>query len=292
MQSLSLTSPAKLNLRLDVIGKRSDGYHDLLMLMERVNLSDEIEIQIVERGINVTSDHEALPTGEGNIVYKAAKEILAYSSRNVGANIHIKKRIPISAGMGGGSSNAATVIKGINEILKLRLPREKLMFIGAKLGADVPFFLFEGPAIASGIGDQLVKVKKIPKMSFVVVNPGIPVSTEWVYKNLKLKGQDEPEVKDGMMNKSCDLPCHFNTKRDVLKVMNNDLEKVTIKEFPVIQDIKKMLLNLGALASQMTGSGPTVFAIFPDKAVAEKAVSKIENRADKAWRVFQVENLC
>src|SRR5262245_18410737 len=155
MQPLSLSSPAKLNLRLDVLGKRSDGYHELLMLMERVDLSDELEIKVVEKGITVTCDDAAVPEGEANIAFRAVKEILAYSSRNVGVEIKITKKIPVASGMGGGSSNAAAVIKGLNQLLKLKLPREKLMTIGAKIGADVPFFVFESPAIASGIGDQL-----------------------------------------------------------------------------------------------------------------------------------------
>jgi 4-diphosphocytidyl-2-C-methyl-D-erythritol kinase len=286
MQSLTLSSPAKLNLRLDVLGKRSDGYHDLLMLMERVNLEDEIEIRVVEKALSVNCDDPAIPDGEGNIVFRAVKEILAYSSRNIGVEVSIKKRIPIASGMGGGSSNAATVIKGVNQLLKLKLPREKLMMIGAKLGADVPFFLFEGPAIASGIGDQLRKIKKMPKMTFAIINPGIPVSTEWVYKNLGINGNGH----NG--HKLEEVPSAFNTKRDVVKVLNNDLEKVTIKEYPVIAEIKKLLLSHGALASQMTGSGPTVFGIFPDKAVLDKALSKIENRMDRRWKSFRAENLC
>ncbi|MBF0491413.1 MAG: 4-(cytidine 5'-diphospho)-2-C-methyl-D-erythritol kinase [Deltaproteobacteria bacterium] len=287
MQSITLRSPAKLNFRLDVLSKRSDGYHELLMLMDRINLEDEIEIKVIERGIVITSDDPTLPTSEGNVAYRAAKEILAYSSRNVGVEIKINKRIPIASGMGGGSSNAAAVILGINQLLKLKLPKEKLMIIGAKIGADVPFFIFEGPAIASGIGDKLRKINKIPKMSLVLVNPGVPVSTQWAYKNLALNSTGNPPT-----SKPEELPLVFNTKKDVVKFLNNDLEKVTIKEFPVISEIKKLLVDQGAIASQMTGSGPTVFGIYPDKASADKAISKIEGRSDKKWKVFRVENYC
>ncbi len=286
MQTLSLSSPAKLNLRLDVLGKRSDGYHDLLMVMERISLADEIDLKLTERGIVITSDDENIPADETNIAYKAAKEILAYSSRNVGVEIHIKKRIPVASGMGGGSSNAAAVLKGLNQLLKLKLPREKLMAIGAKIGADVPFFLFEGPAIASGIGDQLKKIKKIPKMSFVVVNPGIKVSTEWAYKSLGLNGRNTNGDK-----KLQELPSTFNNKKDVVKILNNDLEKVTIKEYPVIAQVKELLLAHGAIAAQMTGSGSSVFGIFPDKAILDKNFSKIENKAGKDWKIFKTENI-
>ncbi len=286
MQTLSLSSPAKLNLRLDVLGKRSDGYHDLLMVMERINLADEVELKVVERGIIVTCDEGTIPEDESNIAYKAAKEILAYSSRNVGVEIHIKKKIPIASGMGGGSSNAAAVLKGLNHLLKLKLPREKLMAIGAKIGADVPFFLFEGPAIASGIGDQLKKIKKIPKMSFVVVNPDIKVSTEWAYKNLGLNGRNRDHDK-----KLQEVPSIYNNKKEVVKILNNDLEKVTIKEFPVIALVKELLMAHGAMAAQMTGSGSSVFGIFPDKAVLDKNFSKIENKANKNWKIFKTENI-
>ncbi|MBL7684443.1 MAG: 4-(cytidine 5'-diphospho)-2-C-methyl-D-erythritol kinase, partial [Deltaproteobacteria bacterium] len=163
----------------------------------------------------------------------------------------------------------------------LKLPKEKLMMIGAKVGADVPFFLFEGPAIASGVGDQLKKIKKIPKMSFMVVNPGIPVSTQWVYKNYQMNGSPA----------ASEIPSAFNTKKDVVKVLNNDLEKVTIKEFPIIAEIKKLMVSHGALASQMTGSGPSVFGIFPDKLALDKALSKVESRGDKVWKIFKAENL-
>ncbi len=287
MQSLSLSAPAKLNLRLDVLGKRSDGYHDLLMVMDRISLADEVELKVVERGITITCDEQMLPDGESNIAYLAAKEILAYSSRNVGVEIHIKKRIPIASGMGGGSSNAAAVLKGLNQLLKLKLPREKLMAIGAKIGADVPFFLFEGPAIASGIGDQLKKIKKIPKMSFVVVNPGIQVSTEWAYKNLGLNGKNGNHSD----KKIQELPSTFNNKKEVVKILNNDLEKVTIKEFPIIAQVKELLIAHGAMAAQMTGSGSSVFGIFPDKAVVDKNFSKIENKAGKGWKIFKTENI-
>ncbi len=286
MQSLKLNSPGKLNLRLDVLGKRSDGYHDLLMIMERVTLSDEIEINIVEKGITITCDNQSVPQGEKNIVYKAVKEILAYSSRNVGIEINIKKKIPIAAGMGGGSSNAAAVLKGLNQLLKLKLLREKLMMIGAKIGADVPFFLFEAPAIASGVGDQLKKIKKIPKMAFVLVNPGIPVSTEWVYKNLGMSIGSSAQNN----SKKTDVPDKYTTKQSVASMMNNDLERVTMKEFPVIAEIKKLLVGHGAIASQMTGSGPTVFGIFPDRALADKALSKIKGKAPSEWELFIAEN--
>lgn len=282
MQNLTVHSHAKINLRLDVVGKRSDGYHDLLNFMERVTLYDEIEIKITEKGLSVTCDHEDVPSDETNIAYKALKEILAYSSRNVGVQIHIKKKIPIASGMGGGSSNAAAVIKGVNQLLKLKMSKEKLIKIGLKVGADVPFFLFEGPALAQGVGEQLKKVKVMPKLLFLIVNPGIKVSTRMVYNKF---------YQDGRSVNPDEIPNSFRTKRDIVKIMHNDLEKVTIKEFPIIGEIKNELVKSGAIASMMTGSGPTVFGLYSDKAKLTKAFEKMEKKAQEGWQVFMAENL-
>jgi 4-diphosphocytidyl-2-C-methyl-D-erythritol kinase len=283
MQCLSLSSPGKLNLRLDVVGRRPDGYHELRSLMERVTLADEIEMNIVEKGIQVSCDHEQVPIDEDNIAFKAVKEILAYSSRNVGVEVRIKKRIPVAAGMGGGSSNAATVIKGINQLLKLKLSKEKLMQIGYKVGADVPFFLFEGPALAEGIGEQLKKIKAMPKLLFLIVNPNIQVLTKTVYSKFPIDSiQKELQV---------EVPNVYRTKRDVAKILHNDLEKVTIKDIPLIGEIKDTMIKFGALASQMTGSGPTVFGIFSDRVKLEKAYEKMEKKAKGEWQIFMAENL-
>ena len=283
MQSISLLSPGKVNLRLDIVGKRSDGYHELRSLMERVSLSDEIEMKIVEKGITVTCDHEGVPNDESNIAFKAVKEILAYSSRNVGVEVHIQKRIPVAAGMGGGSSNAATVIKGINHLLKLKLAKEKLMKIGLKVGADVPFFLFEGPALAEGVGEQLKRIKAMPKLLFLIVNPSFMVRTDWVYSKFQLEG--------AKCNGASEVPSIYRTKKDVAKILHNDLEKVTIKEFPVVGEIKDEMIRLGALASTMTGSGPTVFGIFADKIKLAKAYERMEKKAGREWKIFMAENL-
>lgn len=283
MQSLTLQAPAKVNLRLDVLRKRSDGYHDLRTMMERVSIHDEIEIKIVEKGLYVQCDNEEVPEDENNIAFRALKEILAYSSRNVGVEVFIKKNIPVASGMGGGSSNAAAVIKGINHLLKLKLSKEKLIKIGGKVGADVPFFLFEGPALAEGIGEQLKKIRSMPKLLFLIVNPGIKVSTEAVYNryNAEHAYDDKPD----------DLPNIYRTKKDVAKILSNDLEKVTIKEFPVIEEIKNELIKSGAIASLMTGSGPTVFGLFSDKIKLTQAYEKLAKKKKDGWRVFMAENL-
>jgi 4-diphosphocytidyl-2-C-methyl-D-erythritol kinase len=250
--------------------------------MERITLADEIQIVIVEKGIQVTCDNQDVPSDENNIAYRAVKEILAYFSRNVGVEIYIRKKIPVAAGLGGGSSNAAAVIKGINQLLKLKLPKEKLMQIGLKVGTDVPFFLFEGPAIAEGVGEQLKKIRSMPKLLFLLVNPNIPVQTETVYRKFPIEGINYVDV---------EVPNIYRTKRDVARILNNDLERVTIKDYPVIGEIKEEIVRLGALASQMTGSGPTVFGIFADKVKLSKAYERMEKRAQRGWKIFMAENL-
>ncbi len=282
MQTLTLQAPAKVNLRLEVVGKRADGFHNIRNLMERVSIHDEVEIKLVEKGLMVTCDHVDVPNDEENTAFKALKEVLAYSSRNVGVEIHIKKNIPVASGMGGGSSDAATVIKGINQMLKLKLSKEKLIQIGQKVGADVPFFLMDGPALAEGVGEQLKRIKAMPKLLFLIVNPGIRVSTKAVYQKYS------PERPNGVLE---DIPFIYRTKKDVAKVLVNDLEKVTIREFPIIADIKEEMMANGAIASMMTGSGPTVFGIFAEKTKLVKAYEKMSQKIKDGWMVFMAENL-
>lgn len=283
MKTLKLKSPGKINLRLDVLGRRHDGYHELRMINSAVSIYDDIEVEVIDRGIEVNCENDPMvPSGDDNIVFRATKEIMAYSNKNVGIRINIKKNIPSAAGMGGGSSNAATVILGLNQLLKIQLPREKLMVIGARFGADIPFFLYGSPAIATGIGENLTKIKKLPKMPMVIVSPNVAVPTKSVYE--KYNGGVKSVG-------SVEIPQSFPTKKTVIKFLNNDLEEVTCKQYPVVDEIKDLLVKYGAMGAQMTGSGPTVFGIFPDKEKAERAMRKIAQKADGQWRVFQAENI-
>lgn len=290
MKVVKLKSPAKINVRLDVLSKRQDGYHDLRMINTSVSLYDDIECEITDKGIRVECENDgSVPSGENNIVYGVTKEILAYSNKNVGVHIKIKKHIPSSAGMGGGSSNAASVLMGLNEILKINLSKDKLMKIGLKFGADVPFFIFGGPAIARGIGEDLSKIKKMPKLPLVLITPNIPVSTKWVYERFTAANDNAPVMVNSPETLD-ELPQQFVTKRAVVKCLHNDLESVTVEKYPIVNDIKKLLKKLGAMGSQMTGSGPTVFGIFPTNEMAAMACNKIKaNLSD--CRVFLAENI-
>lgn len=287
MKIMKLKAPAKVNFRLDVLSKRHDGYHDLCMINSAVNIFDEIECELTEKGIVVECENdENAPQGEENIVYDVIKEILAYSNKNVGVKVKIKKNIPMAAGMGGGSSNAATVLMGLNEMLKINLSKDKLLKIGLRFGADVPFFIYESPAIAKGVGEQLSKIKKMPKMPLVIISPNIQVPTKWVFNKYQASNDDVVQRSELVE----EIPNAFASKKAVVKYLNNDLEQVTIGKYPVLEDLKKVLIKLGALAAQMTGSGPTVFGIFPNQETAEKARDKIAKHISDC-RVFLAENI-
>lgn len=288
MKIVKCRAPAKINYRLDVLNKRSDGFHDLRMVNSAVTLYDDIEIELTERGITVECENDTtVPDGENNVVYQVAKEILAYSNKNIGVKIRIKKNIPSAAGMGGGSSNAAAVLMTLNSMLKINLSKDKLIAIGVRFGADVPFFILESPALAEGVGDKLHKIKKMPKMPLVLVSPNIRVETKWAFERFDTMESEnqfsEPQKLDE------DIPLQFATKKSVIRFLNNDLEKVTMQKYPALADIKQALTKLGALATQMTGSGPTVFGIFPDQETAQTACTKLSKIKD--CRVFLVENI-
>lgn len=266
MKSLTLKAPAKVNYRLDVLRRRPDGYHDLRMIMQRISLCDEITITLSDMpGIRVTCGREGVPDGPGNIAWRAADALLKLSGRQSGIDIAITKNIPVAAGLGGGSSDAATVLLGVNELLGLGFSTERLMEIGVTLGADVPFFVFGKTALAEGIGEILTPIEAVPPLWMVIVNPNIPVSTAWVYGSLRLT---EGRIGDN-------IPRFFKGVADVCAVLSNDLETVTIGKYPVIGEIKEMLIASGASGALMSGSGPTVFGLFLSEEGALEAARSI-----------------
>lgn len=264
MEHIKILAPAKVNYRLDVLRRRPDNYHDLRMVMQRIALSDEIEISLSKTpGIRVSCGEEGVPDGPGNIAWKAAEAMLVRSGADTGIDIVVTKRIPVAAGLGGGSSDAASVLMGLNGLLGLGLSSTELMSIGVKLGADVPFFIFKKTALAEGIGDRLTEVEGLPPAWLVLVNPNIHVSTAWVYQNLQLTNE---RVADK-------LPKFCNRIEDICNLLSNDLEPVTIGRFPVIGEIKRMLLDNGARGVLMSGSGPTVFGVFETEQEARHCCS-------------------
>lgn len=280
MKKVQLKAPAKVNYRLDVLGKRPDGYHELRMIMQRVDLCDDIDIALSETpGVRVICGKAGVPDGPGNIAWKAADILLKLSGREVGIDISITKKIPVAAGLGGGSSDAATVLMGVNELLELGLSDERLMEIGVKLGADVPFFIYKKTAVAEGIGDKLTALAEVPSLWVVLVNPGIHVSTAWVYQNLQLTGTRSAAI----------LPVSYGSLDDICAILSNDLEPVTFKRFPAVSDLKEMLIAAGAHGSLMSGSGSTVFGLFADEKKAQAAVAEIQK--DHDWFAVAVKTL-
>lgn len=280
MKKLQLKAPAKVNYRLDVLGKRADGYHDLRMVMQRVDLCDDLEIALTETpGIRVVCGSDGVPDGPGNIAWRAADALLKLSGRQIGIDISITKRIPVAAGLGGGSSDAASVLMGVNELLELGLSDQRLMEIGVKLGADVPFFIFKKPALAEGIGDQLTALDQVPLLWIVLVNPGIHVSTAWVYQNLQLTNKKPLAI----------IPRSYGSLDDVCSLLSNDLEPVTIARFPLLSELKELLLTAGARGSLMSGSGSTVFGLFADEGTARQAAAKIAK--ERGWFAVAVRTV-
>ncbi len=256
-------SPAKLNLFLKVLKKREDGYHDIISLMQQVSLYDEMCFtRKKNRGIVVKCPGSSVPEDENNIVFRAVQKLFTLLSYDGGVEIVITKKIPVAAGLGGGSSNAATALSAVNEMFQFGCSQEELMAIGAKLGADIPFFLFGKTALASGSGVQIEVVKQLPPLVFVLINLGIEISTKEVYENLKL----------GLTNKGIEynIP-RLTTVTQVAGALYNDLEKVSLRFYPILTEIKNLLRKNGALGSLMSGSGPTVFGVFRDLNGAKKA---------------------
>ncbi len=279
MKTLECKAPAKVNYRLDVLRRRTDGYHDLRMVMQRIDLCDEILIALSKTpGVRVTCGKDGVPDGPGNIAWRAADALLKLAGKETGIDISIDKNIPVAAGLGGGSSDCAAVLMGLNELLGLRLNDADLMKIGVKLGADVPFFIFKKTALAEGIGDKLTAVEAV-SVWLVIVNPNLHVSTAWVYQNLQLTARKDEDI----------IPRFYGSAADICSILANDLETVTIGKFPVIHHIKQQLLDAGAEGALMSGSGSTVFGVFAGETEARQAADKLSR--ENSWFVTAVKTL-
>jgi len=281
MREKTFLSPAKINLCLHVLGRRLDGYHEVAMAMQRVDLCDRIRIHLGgEAGVRVTCRDIELAAGEENIAARAARQLLRETERDVGIDIEIDKQIPVAAGLGGGSSNAATVLLGLDELLNARLGKTRLMELGGQLGADVPFFIFGDPAWATGTGTKLDFLAPLPSVAYLLVNPKIAVPTAWAYQSLRLTRGGE----------LANLPRFSVASREELcDRLHNDLERVTLERYPLLAEIKQQLLDQGALGSLMSGSGATVFGVFTDFAAAQQAGLRLA--AEHDWLVYPVRPL-
>lgn len=286
---MKIRAPAKINLGLRVVGKRADGYHLLDTIVVAITLFDELEIkkrkpdkskgkQVAQ--LRVTCDHPLVPRGEKNLAYQAASLLLHEAGVTAPLDIHIRKRIPVGAGLGGGSTDAAAALVGITRLLKLHFSPRRLEKLAACLGADVPFFIRARPVRARGIGDRLTPLKRVPPWWLVILYPGFPVSTAWVYGNLRLN-----------LTKS-----RANTKLSTLltsapkfaDLLVNDLEVVTVKRYRRIKRLKDSLIELGAARALMTGSGSAVFGIFGSREKAKMAYRKLRKTNDIQVLLAQV----
>ena len=276
---MKILSPAKINLFLQVTGKRPDGYHELFSLMCCVTLCDTIYLQFGTEKIEIESSHPQIPLDDTNLAHKAAAVFLKTLGAGEGVKITIEKSIPLSAGLGGGSSNAASVLIGLNHHYNFPFSHDRLMSLGLSLGADVPFLLFQKPALASGIGEKLETYPEPLPYSVIIVDPGFGVSTAEVFQNLNLRLTK--------CKKKITKPSLKKTGYNVSLHLCNDLEAVTVSKYPEINLVKEKLLKHGALGALMSGSGPTVFGLFSDPEKAGKAMQAIGRHP--RWKAFLTE---
>ena len=280
METLKLNAYAKINLGLDVIGRLPNGYHEVKMIMQSVGICDELTFEKQPSGITVTTDSGELPTDENNLIYRAAKLLLDTCSVKEGVRIHLTKRIPIAAGMAGGSTDAAATLKAVNQLFRFGKTKEELMELGVKIGADVPYCILGGTALAEGIGERLTPLPPMPDCHLLVAKPDINVSTKYVYTTLDAAPiLFHPDI-DGMT-----AAIFAGDLTGITARLGNVLETVTVPAHPIISKIKEKFLELGSDGVLMSGSGPTVFGIFSDKTAAEKAYASMK-QSSLAGQVF------
>ena len=285
MENIELKAYAKINLAIDLLGKRPDNYNEVKMIMQTINIFDKIYIEKVEKGIVLESDTPNIPNDDRNIAYKAANYVLNQYDIDSGVKIKIEKNIPISAGLAGGSTDAAAVIKGMNKLFGLNLDNNTLLKLGEKMGADVPYCMLKNTALATGIGEKITKLPNIGSIDVVLIKPRFGVSTASVYKNFDYSlPKKRPDF---------DILINAITNRDINTLahnMVNVLETVTQTKNPVIKDIKEQLVSNGAIGAMMSGSGPTVFALFKDNHSAKNAYEVMKNK--NSYYCYLTKTIC
>ena len=288
---MKIRAPAKINLWLRVVGKRADGYHLLDTLLLPISLYDEI---IIEKGrksgnqnalrdrLRVSSDNPSVPQGRKNLAYKAASLLMNEKGIDESVEIRIRKRIPVGAGLGGGSTDAAATLVGLNRLFRLGYTLRRLEKISSALGADVPFFIRGMPARARGIGERLTPLREVPRLWLVILYPGFPVSTRWVYRRLS------PKLTKAIVNTSINLSlgCSANLR----KLLVNDLETVTMGRYPRIGVLKEELARQGAIGTLMSGSGSSVFGVFQSRGSAERAFRRLRKAREVQAFLVRVLN--
>ena len=272
---MKVFSPAKVNLHLEVLEKRADGYHEIQSLMTRIDLFDEIEIRPGGQGVRLMAEGEAIPGGPENLACRAAQLFCRETGVPGNFEVRLKKNIPVAAGLGGGSGNAAAVLLSLNELYPKRLEWSSLLDLGSRLGADVPFFLFQKSALARGKGDRLTAAKIPEGLGFLLLVPPFRVSTPWAYDAFD-------QITGGKTKGGTLLEESYPTLSVLLPVLKNDLEIPALSRYPEIGRKKEELLRLGAKGTLMSGSGPVTFGLFPSKEDAETAGKKLN--LPEAWK--------
>ncbi len=273
-----LKAYAKINISLDVVGKREDGYHLLRMIMQNIDLYDLININKAQNGIKITSNKPYIPTDERNLCYKAAKLFMEKYDLQGGVDINIRKNIPVAAGLAGGSTDAAAVLKGMRSIYNMNINDEELMELGLKIGADVPYCILGGTALCEGIGEKINPLKSFKNHIMIVVKPPFGVSTKEVYQSLDISRIYKHPDTIGLIK-----AVEENDLKFVCSNMKNILENVTLRKHVILKDIKNEMLRMGALGAMMSGSGPTVFSFFDDMLKAQYCYEKFKTKYSEVF---------
>lgn len=286
---LTLSANAKINLTLDILGTREDGYHEVAMIMQEISLHDTLSMGKINQGISLTIAIEGqqgtLPADESNLCWKAAALVQKEYNLQEGVEIHLTKRIPMAAGLAGGSADAAAVLKGMNHLFRLGMTEARLCELGARLGSDIPFCIMGGTMLATGRGEVLTRLPSFPRLSVVLAKPPVGVSTAWAYKTYDA-GYDGPHPDNEAMLEAI----HGGDAHKAASLLCNVLEGVTETEHPVIADYKKLMMEHGAMASMMSGSGPTVFGLVREKQQAWHLADTLKKYDGEAG-VFVAETL-
>ena len=278
MKTLTIQSPAKLNLHLRILGKRPDGYHDLLTLFHRISLADTIRICKRTEGFRLTTDCKGLETGEENLITKAYRALQKRSPGVGGVSVHLTKRVPLGGGLGGGSSNAAFFLRGMKKLFNLKISRNELLVMGKKLGADVPFFLSEASqAMAWGIGEKMKKLSRRRRLWFLLLVADQGLNTKKVYQELRWRGKPLSLTKEGRIVRILRTFLEKKRIREAAALVRNDLESSAFGLRPAIPKAIAVLEGLGAPLVRMTGSGPTVFAVFSSRQEVSDLTKKLKN---------------
>lgn len=280
MKSAVTECHAKINLSLDVVGKREDGYHDVELILNEISLCDTLKVTLTEGGIKLMCDDETLPSDSENIAYRAAEMFFEEAGLNLGAELELKKKIPHGAGLAGGSADAAGVLRLLNELTEYPLSEEKMLAVAKRLGADVPFCVKGGCALAEGIGDILTPLPVPKGFTYVIAKPEESISTAFVYNNLNLKNRSE-----NLNVKNVAEAIRLGDIEMLVKNAGNIMESVTVEVVPIIKNIKQELKKSGAILSLMSGSGTAVFGMFKSRETAENAANEVRRFTEAVYVV-------